>query len=417
LHRPGAGDYARAVGSVFRVAALAALIALAGCSQAPAPPAAKLWTLFDVQTLYANGATAAKPLAPDDGLPGGIPLGDLSDGMGLVGHVALADGYQTTFVTTEVWSNYPQVWMQPAYVPVTGWVDGLPTLLGGPPWHPIFSVGPESGFYSPFWQIVYAQVPADAVPGTFTSAKQILDGGYPLTPSQGETLPLIPSGFPTVPGPGPGESASAPPTGWWDGAKISFLNFGAATFSWDEANVVQEIPFYVFTVEGADGQPHAPAEIFPVLGTVPFGTPVQPPDPNTQTSAPTIDGVARYVAYWRVYTVPVPSFATVFAPPGTDLANELTAAGDPPTGQYSDTFTGYSATELAPYLGMVAIDKLDPATGLPACFASVGVLEGCTWLESQQALQDNLDLSAAQSTGITFAGPVTQVRTTPVKPL
>ena len=66
---------------------------------------------------------------------------------------------------------------------------------------------------------------------------------------------------------------------------------------------------------------------------------------------------------------------------------------------------------------MISIDPPDPATGLPACFSSFGILDGCTWLQSQQALEDDLDLSAAQATGITFTGPVTTVKTTPVKPL
>ena len=75
LRRPGAGAYARAVGSVLRVAAcrvvgFAALIALGGCSQAPAPPAAKLLTLFDVQALYAGGALGSEALAANDGLAG-----------------------------------------------------------------------------------------------------------------------------------------------------------------------------------------------------------------------------------------------------------------------------------------------------------------------------------------------------------
>src|SRR5262249_55420801 len=147
---------------------------------------------------------ATKTIAPDDGLPGGVPLGNITmgpavppDGPLLTIRSGLAEGYALTYVTTEVWANYAQVWMQPAYAPITGWVNGAPQKVVDPSdgkWRPIFSVGSGSGFYSPFWQIVYVTVPAGTTADTFTSARQILDSGYPLTPSQGQTMPLVPAG-------------------------------------------------------------------------------------------------------------------------------------------------------------------------------------------------------------------------------
>ncbi|HMC95945.1 MAG TPA: hypothetical protein VKO16_14375, partial [Polyangia bacterium] len=89
--------------------AAAALLGTVGaCSQGAAPADPKLWTLFDVEALYAEGAPATHGLASNDGLPGGIPLGQLlGQSMGasaLVGRNAWDDDYQTTYVTTEVWS-------------------------------------------------------------------------------------------------------------------------------------------------------------------------------------------------------------------------------------------------------------------------------------------------------------------------
>lgn len=387
--------------------AVGAVATLGACSQGAAPADPKLWTLFDVQALYAAGAPATRALAPNDGLPGGIPLGqllDVMDGSTLVPRHAWADGYQTSYVTTEVWSSFDRVWMQPAYVPVTGWQGGTPQkLLDGGAWHPIFSVGPRSGFYSPFWQIVYADVPADTPPGALTSARQILDGGYRLTPSEGRTMPLVPAGV---------TGAGNPGTGWLDGAAISFLDFGTATFTWDAANVVQEIPLYVFTVVGDDGQPHVLSEMPKVLGTAPPGLPAGPP-PNVGG-----DGMTpRYSAYWRLYTVVVPSFATIFAPTNSDLATDLRNIGAPASDKYSADIAGQDPAALAPFIGRVSVTPVDPSTGLPPCFAALATLPSCHWIEVQADLEANLDVSTNQATSITVTCPVIEANASPVAPL
>jgi hypothetical protein len=402
------------VRSGLRLVGCVALIACGACSQAAAPPVAKLWTLFDVEALYAGGAPATTVLAPDDGLPGGVLLGKIAgpavapDGPPLVIRQGLADGYQISFVTTEVWSNYAQVWMQPAYVPITGWSGGTPQKLvdASGAWHPIFSVGPDSGFYSPFWQIVYFEVPAGTDPGALTSARQVQDGGYPLTPSQGQTMPLVPAGT---------TGAGTQRTGWLDGTAISFLNFGAATFTWDAANVVAEVPLYYLTLVGSDGAVHKLPSMPTVLGTSPPGA--------APVAALTIDGVARYSTYWRVYTAPVPSFARVFAPPGSTAEADLMAIGLSP-GTYTAALTAYGADNYAPYVGRVAVNAGDPSTGVAGCFDDPSLLEHdatdrstCTWLDSQAALEANIDLSASQATEITVTCPVTEVKASAVVPL
>jgi hypothetical protein len=386
------------------VVAIGAVVTLGACSQGAAPADPKLWTLFDVKALFDGGAPATRGLAPNDGLPGGVPLGQLLDGSALVPRFAWADGYQTSYVTTEVWSNFDRVWMQPAYVPVTGWQGGKPQkLLDGGAWHPIFSVGQRSGFYSPFWQIVYADVPADTPPGALTSARQILDGGYRLTPSEGRTMPLAPDGI---------TGGGNPGTGWLDGAAISFLDFGTATFTWDEANVVQEVPLYVFTVVGDDGQPHVLSEMPKVLGTAAPGLPAGAP--------PTVggDGITpRYSAYWRLYTVVVPSFATIFAPPASDLATDLGNIGAPASDKYSADIVGQDPAALAPFIGRVSVTPVDPNTGLPPCFATLAMLPSCHWIEVQSDLEANLDVSTNQATGITVTCPVIEANASPVTPL
>jgi hypothetical protein len=388
------------------------LPALVACSQEATPADPKLWTLFDVQALYAGGAAATHGLAPNDGLPGGIPLGQVLNGSGLVGTHAWADGGDVTYVTTEVWSGFDRVWMQPAYEPITGWQGGVPQpLLDGGVEHPIFSVGPHSGFYSPFWQIVYAQVPAGTSPSGLTSARQILDGGYPLTPSEGRTMPLAPNGI---------TGGGNPGTGWLDGAPISYLDFGTATFTWDAQNVVQELPLYVFTLAGADGQPHVLSEMPNVLGTAPPQSgltvvPTSPPTTGTNLQQP------RYSAYWRIYTVVVPSFASIFAPMNSPLSAalnaDLTRIRGTAAPQYSTDITESDLANLATYVGQVAVSPIDPATGVPDCFSSSETLNTCTWVTSQAALEQNLDLSTGGATGITVTAPVINAYFGPVTPL
>jgi hypothetical protein len=306
------------VGSALRGAVFAALIALGGCSQAPAAPAAKLWTLFDVQALYAGDPSGKKAIADNDKLPGGIAL-DLvlnppaPDGSWtLAVRTAWADSQPVAFLTTEVWANYSQVWMQPAYVPVTRASAGDPLQLLGGVWRPIFSVGAASAFYSPFWQVVYAEVPPDTAPESLTSAAQILDAGYPLDPREGRTMPLVP------------DDVGLPPTaelptnvvrksGYVDGAFVSFLQFGASLFTWDAAtNVVQEAPIYVLTFVGPDGSVLTSPSIPTVLGAGPPGSGVAPPG-----------GGQRNSAYYRVHTVVMPKTARVFVPPGSQLETDL----------------------------------------------------------------------------------------------
>ena len=408
MRRPGAGAYARAVGSAFRVAVFAALIAVGGCSQAPAPPAAKLWTLFDVQALYAGGAPGTKALAANDGLPGGIPLELISsppasDGAStLAVRTAWANSQLVAFLTTEVWANYPQVWMQPAYVPVTRANPGDPLQLLGGVWRPIFSVGAASAFYSPFWQVVYAEVPADTAPESLTSARQILDGGYPLTPSEGRTMPLVPDNVALPPAAELPTNVAAK-TGYLDGAPVSFLQFGASTFTWDpNTNVVQEAPIYVLTFIGPDGSVLASPSIPTVLGVGPLGSGVALPG-----------GGQRNSAYYRVHTIVVPSTARVFVEPGSQMDTDLQAAG---LGAFTGFAPGASDLQIATFSGRVALNPGDPAQGISGCFDDPTLLahdaansKSCTWLGSEAAIQANLDLSTEETTAITINWEVTDL--------
>jgi hypothetical protein len=389
--------YPGLVRSLLRLAGWVALTAGAACSGAPAPANPQLWTLFTDQALYAGGASPAHAIAAADGLPGGIPLDLIVNGTTLAERTALANGEPVTFLTTEVWANYPQVWMQPAYAPITGWAaDGTPKKLvdAAGAWHPIFSVGPQSGFYSPFWQIVYFQVPAGTAPDAFTSARDVLDGGFPLTPGEGRTMPLAPAGLSG--GGTPGTAAPKSGQGWLDGASVAFLDFGSATFTWDPAsNVIQAAPIYVLTLAGPDGAAHAFASIPTVLGD-------SPPSPGNGTPV-MVDGQWRLSAYWRVNTVVVPPGARVFAPPGSQVASDLAEQGLSP-GTYTSSVTGADPTTYQQFEGWVALNPDDdPVQGTTGCFDDPTSLATCTWLNSEAVLQSNLDLSTTEPTAISVS--------------
>jgi len=370
----------------LRALASAVLLTLGACSQAPAPPAARIWTLFDVQSLYAAGAPTAKTIANDAGLPGGIEIDHILDATSaLFQRPAFADHYGVTYATTEVWAHYPQVWVQPMYVPVTGWVDGVPKPLLGTDgkWHPVFSVGPGSGFYSPFWQAFYFTVPPETTSATYTTAKQILDAGFPLVPGEGWTMPLVP-GVPA--------EVSAPPavpagTGWWNGAKISFFNFGQRLFNWDPlTNVVEETPLFVIVTRDAAGNLVAP--FLPTVGgTGPLGT--------HAGLAAEVGGQPIYASYWRLYTVEIPPTAKVFTDDA--LQTNLFDAG------LADLGLPLDPADVAYYptlVGRVVLNPgcayIDPAARGPGA---------CLYLDSQAALEDNIDPGRIQPTDVTVTCP------------
>ena len=172
---------------------VAAAVAVAvGCSQPDAPPSPAVFTLFDVQALYAEGHDGNYPIAVDSSLPGGIPIRKLMSAEGVLKvHPTWAEGYRAAYVVTEVWTDFDELWLQPAYVPVKGWSQGARGLLTMP-WEPIFSVGPGSRFYSPFWQIMFVDVPDDTTPESLTSAEQVLRSGYPLHPDLGRVMVMTP---------------------------------------------------------------------------------------------------------------------------------------------------------------------------------------------------------------------------------
>jgi len=399
--------------SKWGVVAAAAVVAV-GCSLPDPPPSPAVFTLFDVQALYAQNQGPDYRIAVDSSLPGGIPIKDLMSAEGALKiHPTWAEGYPAAYVVTEVWTDFDELWVQPAYVPVKGWNQGARDPLTMP-WQPIFGVGPGSRFYSPFWQIVFVDVPDDITAETLTSATQVLDSGYPLHPDAGRVMVMYPGEVtltdPMVQGLPTAVPAVKPLEGWVDGARGSYLEFQSADVRWDDELVLDEVPIYHFVARADDGS----------LVQLPIPTVAGTGPPYSKTPAPMIASSTQpsYAGYWRLYTVELPPDARVFAPLARmDVAAALQDVAPqflPLPSEYSDDIMQADAAAVGGLAGMVALS--------PDCFLSllgdIAVQDNppCRWLASQQHIEDNVDAMRIQRTNVTVTCPFVSFRGQAVDP-
>ena len=120
---------------------------LSGCSGQPANPSRPhLITFADLEALAAS-PTAAPTFATNSGVPGGLRVTDFVtyDGTnyGMPLRTTWTEGYRSAYRTTEVWTGFDEVWVQPVYVAITGFTDGKPDLLTDPtnPRSVVFQLG------------------------------------------------------------------------------------------------------------------------------------------------------------------------------------------------------------------------------------------------------------------------------------
>jgi len=317
--------------------------------------------------LAALDAGDAAPLG-DTGVPAAQLLERDTDGVvHLKVHRAFADGRPAAFVTTEIWVSYADgVWVQPLYAQS---VDGQMLVAGAPR---IIDVGPESSFYSPFWQVnlaVVGDVPGDR----YRSAKQLLDGASAIVPAVPHTCPLRPLDMAgSIALPPPWDAWNLPlraiPTGEAvydnEGAstRVGLFDFGVDLFraraDTHDGVVVEELPMFVF----ADADGRLLADVPRVAGAA--------PRPGAG-------------ALWRIYKVTLPRGAGAFHGSAHPAAVASIAADS-------------DALELE---GRVALDVgcFDDAADFP---------DGCVWLDSQAKLESLLGSASVQPTAMTANSPL-----------
>jgi len=232
------------------IVALAALVG-AGCGDS-VPPAARLITLYDLLAAAAGGGVvAATPTFA--GFPAAKFITPLDDGGSALNPGAgFIEGQAASWVTTELWVDFQEVWAQPLYRATKGGV-----LIGSAqaeaPW--VFSIGPRSLFYSPFWNVYGFEVPDGVDVNTILDTRAVIElangnGGFR---SLGRRITSL--------GPHTVTGAAAFPQGtaiddtatWYGSANHRFVDFGDGGFAEDDAAVVTETPLFVFASRSADG--------------------------------------------------------------------------------------------------------------------------------------------------------------------
>jgi hypothetical protein len=399
------------------LAPVAAAFALAACQATPGAPSPELYTTAHLQALLATEGPGGA-VADDAGLPNGIPLRRIiaADATGkptLVPRDTFSDGYRSSYLTTEVWTHFDEVWAQPMYVAVSGYgADGTPkNLLGAAnEWRPIFGVGSDSKFYSPYWQVTYFEIPSGADVDSFRSVRDVIDRGVNLNPAGERLAVLAPTsvGIParvasTTDGSLPvGGPTGA--TGLYDGQEVPFLDFGAGTFTWNDDLVIEEAPIFVWVARDSTGALRT-LDIPTVAGTGPL---------YSNRPAKVVGGKPLYGSYWRLYTVEVPTGAGVFAPAeAAGIRAGLAARPDLYTADYNSKNTALPAAALPEWEGRVTLN--------PSCFADYlnldptnGTSNECQYLDSQAAIEANVASGSIERTDILVTCPFVAYEGAPV---
>ena len=135
-----------------------------GCDARQTAGRPRVWTLFDLVPIAARDGKVAAGGGLGDGLPATSFLTarpDSGDGTPATYELAVSqgflDGLPMSYVTTELWANLDQIWAQPLYRAIDAQGEILEDATVREPW--VFGVGPDSLFYSPFWQVFGFQVP------------------------------------------------------------------------------------------------------------------------------------------------------------------------------------------------------------------------------------------------------------------
>ncbi len=317
---------------------------------------------------------------------------------GLVVQPAFADAHAAAMVTTALWTEFPKVWAEPAYVLVTGFDARGPVLLPGA--FPILGVGAGSRFYSPFWQVFYALVPAGTGAAAVRSGEDVIARNYPLTAGPLVLWSIVPQGLgigspantlPVHPFTADPLLARLPEQAWLDRGLVFFLDFGENRFRMSDTNVVTEVALFHLAIHAPDGTV-LPLGVPPIVGTGPLRGAKAADAPN---------GISQFGALQHAYTAVISPtsfgttpaiFVSVSRPALRQaLIAKLGAALLPLPSPQAERLQ-----EREQYTLRVALDG--------TCFADTNFPDTCLWLDSQQAIEGNLPPAAFTDEKVFTAG-------------
>lgn len=374
---------------------VAALTAACASPSSATDEPRRLYTLFDIQAaLHEGRMLPAGPAFPTGIAPDSIlTRGDPADTLKIA--PAFSEGAPAAYVVTDLWLNFPEVWVQPWYILVTDWNEKSPRQnqlkdAQGKNTPPLIDVGPDSGFYSAFWRHIYAVVPPGTPPDKYVSSRQLFDDGIPLhfaapwfytvrpaTVGLVPAKPLHPILQVEVGNISLGEAALI------EGATVPYFNVGGTNFRFDDALVVEETPLFIFVRRDAAGVPirlGAPD----VVGSGPL---------YARRPADVANGQPRFGAFTRFYLAYLPATAAAFDLAAYPLASQRLQALVPPI-------------DPRAYQGRVALNGSKVAATDVDCFADEMFPDTCRWLDSQQRIEEGLARQDIERTGVTAATPL-----------
>jgi hypothetical protein len=393
-----------------RATAALLLVAASACQSTPRA-AGELATAADLIALARakdpRGAAAialAGAQIPflSDPYSAGVSALEPADRDGLLVQPAFADTHQAALVTTERWNEFPKVWAQPIYIMVTGFdaVGGPQKLAGAAP---VFGIGADSRFYSPYWQTQYVTVSPGTAEDAVTSGEQIIARGYPLTPGPLRLCSLVPAGLglatpdgqsPQHPFTGDPIPQRFPSQAWVDGELRWFLDWGKNRFRMDDVtHVVQEVALFHLSLQAPDGTAQ-PLPVPPIVGTGPF---------RGARAADAPNGIPQFGALQHAFTARIAPNA-LGTTPGIFVSASRPALRQSLIAQVSAALVplpGLAAERLPEreqYTLRVALDG--------TCFGDSGFPDTCVWLDSQQQVEGNLPPAAFTDEKVFTGGPL-----------
>ncbi len=228
------------------------------------------------------------------------------------------DGQQMAYMTTDVWVNFREIWLQPLYVFVSAWNERPPRPPGGrtsPGWPRSATRAPSgvrSGASTTSWSPRTRRATASAPLTTCCSS------GLPVFPGQARLLTLQPPGGIAPEDPStvllpelraPGKVGGVREQAVWvegESQERLAMDFGENRFEWNERYEILEQPLFFFFTRATDGQWLPLTSVPRVGGTGPLFERRPAIAPNNRP---------RFGSNWRLWSVRLPPTARLFVPP------------------------------------------------------------------------------------------------------